>query len=279
MAKFFVYIHCKPDGTPFYVGKGNQERIKYVVRSNPHHVNVVAKYGLPNIQVITYPCRNEEESFNLEIEMIRILRDDMGHVLANMTDGGEGCSGLVHTEEHVKKRITPESRIKALDTLRLRMKEGFVNPGPPEGFVYTDEMRHKISEASKRMHINRSFEDRALVHKKISLANTGRIQTEESKEKNRQWHLGRRQSKKTKKLRAEKLRGTRRSEETKALMAQKAKEREEKKRLERELGVAPPHPNKGRVYTPEQRQKMSETAKRVRAQRKAKELQNNGEPN
>jgi hypothetical protein len=24
---YFVYIHCKPDGAPFYVGKGNIRRV------------------------------------------------------------------------------------------------------------------------------------------------------------------------------------------------------------------------------------------------------------
>lgn len=27
---FFAYIHCKPDGTPFYVGKGALRRAKYL---------------------------------------------------------------------------------------------------------------------------------------------------------------------------------------------------------------------------------------------------------
>lgn len=255
MAKFYVYVHCKPDGTPFYVGKGNQERIKYIVRGNQYHINVVAKYGLENIQVITYPCSSEKEAFSLEIEMIRILRDEMGHSLA--------------------KRITPESRVKAKATLRIRIEEGSVNPGLPEGFEYTEGMKRKISEAAKKMHAERSVEEKDRISKLLAESGTGRRHTEEAKEKNRLWHLGRKQTHATKKLRAEALTGLKRSEETKALMALKAQAREAKKKLERELGTAPTHPNKGRKYTEEQRQQMKLSAQKWRAEKKAKESQNN----
>ena len=271
--KYFVYVHCKPDGIPFYVGKGNQERIKYVVRDNQHHINVVAKYGLPNIQVITYQCATEKEALNLEVQIIRILRHEMGYVLANMTDGGEGSSGFVQTEEHIRKRLTPESRIKAIETVHRRIAEGTVNPGPPEGFEHTEETRRKISEQSVRMHAERTPEEKALIYDKISVANTGRKHTEESKEKNRQWHLGRKQTHATKKKRAEALTGLTRSEYTRALMSHKARAREAQKKLERELGIAPVHPNKGRKYTEEQRLKMKIVARKWRSDKKAKESQ------
>jgi hypothetical protein len=37
MAQFYTYLHCKPDGTPFYVGKGSGKRSNFMYDRNPHH--------------------------------------------------------------------------------------------------------------------------------------------------------------------------------------------------------------------------------------------------
>jgi hypothetical protein len=155
---FYAYIHCKPDGTPFYVGKGNENRIKRIKRvSNPHHTNIVNKYGIENILVGKMECSTEAISLSLERGLIKRLKI-MGFDIANLTDGGEGVSGLVMSEnakekmrlakvgkklskEHIEKirnsntgrSISEESR-KKLSLSRL-------------GIVFSDDHKSKLRAA------------------------------------------------------------------------------------------------------------------------------------
>jgi len=89
--QFYTYLHCRPDGSPFYVGKGRGKRAFDLRRRNPHHRNVVAKYGQENIKVFVFPCGSEIESLSDEVLQISQLRRD-GCELVNQTDGGDGVS-------------------------------------------------------------------------------------------------------------------------------------------------------------------------------------------
>jgi hypothetical protein len=91
---FYTYAYLREDGTPYYVGKGRKGR--------------AFKH---NDRIVSCPCRGrilflktnltEEEAFRHEVYMIAVLgRKDLGTgILRNLTDGGEGTSGRVPTEE------------------------------------------------------------------------------------------------------------------------------------------------------------------------------------
>ena len=98
---FYAYTHARPDGSVFYVGKGQGRRAWRMKReNNPHHCNIVAKYGAENIIVATFPAESEEAAFALECRMIKDFRAS-GLVLANITDGGEGQTGRPVTERQL----------------------------------------------------------------------------------------------------------------------------------------------------------------------------------
>lgn len=100
MKQFYVYIHKKPDGTPFYVGKSGTNRHKTVWRKhNPYHTRIVKKYGPANIIVELVNCLSEKDAFDLEKIYIKQLRDQ-GIGLCNLTDGGEGVGGFKRSEQH-----------------------------------------------------------------------------------------------------------------------------------------------------------------------------------
>ena len=101
---FNAYIHCKPDGTPFYIGKGSNDRWNYLSESwrNEYHKRIVKKYGKENILKGKLDCSTEQIAFDLERGLIKCLKRQ-GIKLANFTDGGEGMSGLSPSEETRKK--------------------------------------------------------------------------------------------------------------------------------------------------------------------------------
>lgn len=103
-AKFVVYFHMRPDGTPFYVGKGVRSRAYDFApsRRTLHHKNIVAKYGRENIGVRVINCMYEAEAFALERAHISLLRMD-GVELVNLTNGGEGATGRKLSSEQLER--------------------------------------------------------------------------------------------------------------------------------------------------------------------------------
>ena len=97
---FYCYLHMRPDKegvhSIFYVGKGNEKRIRSVHRRhNNHHTRIVNKVSVEQVEVHTMECSTEAAAFELEIGIIKCLRR-MGVKLCNQTDGGEGVSGFPH---------------------------------------------------------------------------------------------------------------------------------------------------------------------------------------
>lgn len=102
MKQFYVYIHKKPDGTPFYVGKSSTDRHKTIWRKhNKWHTRIVEKYGPENIIVEVTQCQSEANAFELEKIYIKQLRQD-GCDLVNVTDGGEGVSGFKQSAKQIE---------------------------------------------------------------------------------------------------------------------------------------------------------------------------------
>lgn len=214
MTQFYTYLHCKPDGTPFYVGKGHGKRSHEFRRRNLHHSHVIRKYGRDAIQIFVFQCESEEQAFADESHQIAQLRKD-GYDLCNYTDGGEGVSGLVHSDvtrklmseakkgksswnkglprspEHSAKlsaalkgrKIPPEvaakmsaSRLGHECSAETREKIGAANRGK----IRSAEVRSRISE-TQRGRPGRPISDETRA--KISAANTGKVRTPEARVK------------------------------------------------------------------------------------------------
>ena len=98
---YFTYAHYKPEGGLFYIGKGKRRRAYAMDRRNSHWQNIVNKYGKPHVELLAR-WNTETEAFDHEKLLISCFRD-MGFVLANKSDGGEGASGYKHTPEQIEK--------------------------------------------------------------------------------------------------------------------------------------------------------------------------------
>jgi hypothetical protein len=96
--KYYVYAYLREDGSPYYIGKGKDRRAYSSQRS-------VSK---PPDDRITFLLDrlSEEESFEWEKFFIAAYgrKDNGTGVLRNLTDGGEGLSGHIASDELKKKR-------------------------------------------------------------------------------------------------------------------------------------------------------------------------------
>jgi hypothetical protein len=96
--RFYTYAYLRVDRTPYYIGKGNGDRVyyksKYEVKPPKDKSRIL--FLKQNI--------TEEEAFRHEKYMIAVFgRKDLGTgILRNRTDGGEGSSGWVPDEEFRK---------------------------------------------------------------------------------------------------------------------------------------------------------------------------------
>ena len=91
--EYYTYAYLREDGTPYYIGKGKGFRLYVKKRIVP----------LPSKDRIIYLKRNltEQEAIKHEIYMIAVYgRKNLGTgILRNLTNGGEGTSGRIVSEE------------------------------------------------------------------------------------------------------------------------------------------------------------------------------------
>ena len=173
--RHYTYIHrCKDDiNRVFYVGKGSGSRMNSLSHRSNHWKSIANKHGVITEKVASW--KTHQEALEHEKFLIFCFRS-MGFKLCNMTDGGEGVTGYVPSQEQRKK-------------ISERMKS----------FVLSDEAKKKIS-ASKIGNKARLGMKNSDKHKAITASIwKGKKLSEEHKEKLSLAKLGKKLSDATKK--------------------------------------------------------------------------------
>lgn len=117
---FYVYAFLRTDGSPYYIGKGHGRRAfkkRKFKPNDPSKISILAQH------------LTEGEAFNLERKLIAEFgRIDIGTgILRNLTDGGEGATGRVLTDDHkakIGKAMTGRKPSALANTMRQKAKLG-----------------------------------------------------------------------------------------------------------------------------------------------------------
>ena len=169
---FYVYEHWRLDRDEcFYVGKGRAGRAYSMKNRNRHHQAIVAKLsriGSAFEVKMVAAGLSEADAFALEIDRISFWRE-AGVDLTNMTDGGEGISGLRHSDEtkalwsaQRKGRAVPEEgRLKRSAAMKgiPKSKEHAANAGRMGGIARTGKKQNEewVANRIKSIKANNPF--------------------------------------------------------------------------------------------------------------------------
>ena len=228
--KYYVYVHMKPSGEPFYVGKGHGNRWLAVRRRNKHHTRCLNKYGLEAL--IVFDGLEESVALRKESEVIKAFREQ-GYALANYTDGGQGSSGYKHTPEALQKMreastgktYSRESIDKGIESRKYyRHSEETKNriSAAHKGKTFSEESKRKMSDSQKA----RASEDGYVNPRK------GVKLSDSTKEKLSSQRIGKKMSKQTIERMSAALRGRVFSAEHRAKIGAATRERAARKRGE-----------------------------------------------
>ena len=159
--RYYVYAYLRPDGTPYYIGKGCNNR----AYKKHRHISVPKN----RIKIVFLETNlSNVGACALERRYIEWYgRKDLGTgILRNMTDGGEGVEGHIHSQ-------------KTKDRIRDSRKD---QSSPNKGKTTSSEHRAKLSAANKGKSPPNKGRPLSPEHRaKLSAANKGKKHTIETR--------------------------------------------------------------------------------------------------
>lgn len=135
--QYYTYAYLREDGTPYYIGKGENDRIyrkgkKEIKPPNDKSRVIFLKQNL-----------TEEDAFKHEIYMIAVFgRKDLGTgILRNRTNGGEGLSNP--SPESLEKRVKQYRGVPRPEEVRKKISASH------KGKIMSESSRKKMSENNR----------------------------------------------------------------------------------------------------------------------------------
>jgi hypothetical protein len=138
MNEYYTYAYLREDGTPYYIGKGKNDRI------NKKRKNEIKPPKDKSRIIFLKQNLNEEEAFKHEIYIISVFgRKDLGTgILHNRTNGGNGHSNpsletRKKLSDSLKNRIFSRETLKKMSARKIGIKK-------------SKEHKNNISKSSKK---------------------------------------------------------------------------------------------------------------------------------
>lgn len=152
---YYIYAYVrKSNGTPYYIGKGKGRR------AWNNHGTIKVPKDLERI-VIMESELTELGAFALERRYIRWYgrKNNGTGILRNMTDGGEGCAGIIpwnfnvtHTKE-TKNKISQSKLGKKIKPFTEDHKRKIAEA--TKNRIWTEESKIKLSKSKKGVGVGR----------------------------------------------------------------------------------------------------------------------------
>lgn len=143
---YTVYKHTSPSGK-VYIGitrKNPKERWKNGLgyRTQTYFYRAILKYGWENFEhEIIFSGLSENVAKYKEQTLIQLYRSNEKDFGYNITSGGDGCHGVIPSEETRKKlSVANKGKIRTIET-REKLSKAF------KGRVLSEETRRKLSES------------------------------------------------------------------------------------------------------------------------------------
>ena len=172
---YYTYAFLREDRTPYYIGKGKgnrayRRRDKGIKPPKDKSKILILKQNL-----------TEEESFRHEVYMIAVFgRKDLGTgILHNRTNGGDGVSGAVVSDETRRKMSEALKGKPRSKEIRRKISEAH------KGKTHSEKSRRNMSESQK----GKTFSEET--KRKLSESQKGKSRSEESKRKLSEANKGR----------------------------------------------------------------------------------------
>jgi len=150
---FCVYQHIRPDTNEvFYVGIGNILRPNKKVSRNKYWYNIVKSN--PNYKIeILFENQTWDFCCQKEIELIKLYgrKDLCQGSLVNMTNGGDGSSGLIASEESKIKRSQTYHNKTNEEKEILRLKNSQSLLGKNKGKKYPSPSKETLLKRSESL--------------------------------------------------------------------------------------------------------------------------------
>jgi hypothetical protein len=176
MKQFYSYLWLRENGTPQYVGKGTGKRA--FVRGS-HHL----RPPTDRARILIFPQDSEADAIESEKNIIALLgRKDQGTgCLRNFTDGGDGVSGLRHSDE-AKRRMSVGHKG------RPSWNKG-VRPSEETRAIWRLQRKGQNKGVPRPQHVLDALHSPESIAKSAA-SRCGHITAEETKQKIGQAHLG-----------------------------------------------------------------------------------------
>lgn len=178
---FYTYAYLREDGTPYYIGKGQGKRLyEKHKRKGQKDFKPKLKNGSIDKNRIIFLKKNltEEEAFRHEVYMISLFgrKDLKTGILINMTDGGDGVSGSILSEE--RKQIVSRRFSKSFELVspQLELVSGHHIGNFCEKYNLIQEVISQILSGKRISHKGWTHPDRPLSCKIFYIRNpTGEL--------------------------------------------------------------------------------------------------------
>ena len=171
----------------FYVGKGKDDRAYYEKDRNMYWQRTVAKYGSFKICFQAVDL-DEELAFLAEIEAISVYKL-RGKVLANLTNGGEGVSGLKRkplSKKTKRKLALANLGKKHLDSTKKKISESVKGNSNMKGKHHSEETKKRMSEQRKDKRRIIKYTAESLENMRAKCSVSGKLAYIKRKEKEQQ---------------------------------------------------------------------------------------------